>query len=379
MLKKVRRDASMNEQTGQLKLTPLGPERLTLLERIIGLTHLPYSIGCLLIAVATGGPGYFLAWYVYSFSLEEAWRRMLSNTLRGVFSIAQFSQEMPVAQALLGTTIGTFTLFLGMYLVRHWRLKVVTAKSKLSSLSPNGETAYNRAFGLVSSAKGALLVAFVFFLLYFPLQSLTENNPVSLFFAFILTPLSVLALGTAFWVYLSGLWGLRRFGLEPLNLKRFYEDKMLGLRPLGQIAVSFASTFFVLIISFFAVTLLSADIYNMAVVLVCILLALAMLFLPLWGIHGKMSQVKQQEEASLRLRSIEPMIASPEYSGTEDPQVLSRIEELLRLQATISLEDKVSNVSVWPFETKVVKQLVAIIVSVATLMLARILQLVFHL
>lgn len=44
-------------------------------------------------------------------------------------------------------------------------------------------------------------------------------------------------------------------------------------------------------------------------------------------------------------------------SGTEDPQVLSRIEELLRLQA---LEDRVSRISVWPFETKVVKRLVAI-------------------
>jgi len=287
---------------------------------------------------------------------------------------------MPAVQVLLEIAISTWTLFLGMYLVRYWRLKVMTAKPKLSSLSPNGEAAYNRAFGLVSSAKGALLVAFVFYLLYFPiLSALSENNPVSLFGAIVLSPLSTLIYGTTFWVYLSGLWGLRRFGLEPLNLRRFYEDKILGLRPLGQIALSFAGTFFVLVISFFGLSLLSADIYNMAVALACMLLALAMLFLPLWGIHEKMSQVKQQEQASLRLRSIQPMIAAPKYSGMEDPQVLSRIEELLRLQATIVLEDKVSKISVWPFETKVVERLVAVIVSVATIMLAKLIQVAFHL
>ncbi len=357
--------------------TSSGPKRLTIIERIIGLTCLPYSIGCLLIAVAIGGLGNFLAWCLYSLSLEEAWRRLSSSTLRGLFSITQFGGEMPAVQVLLQTAIGTWTLFLGMYLVRYWRLKVMTAKPKLSSLSPNGETAYNRAFGLVSSAKGALLVTFVFYFLYFPIfGALGENNPVSLFGAIILSPLTTLVYGTTFWVYLSGLWGLRRFGLEPLNLRRFYEDKMLGLRPLGQIAVSFAGTFFVMIMSFFAITLLSADIYNMAVVLACMLLALAMLFLPLWGIHEKMIQVKQQEEASLRLRSIEPMIAAPGHSGTKDSQVLSRIEELLKLQ---TLEDKISKISDWPFETKVVKELVAIIVSVATVILARLIQTVFRL
>jgi len=355
--------------------TPLGPERLTIVERIIGLTRLPYSVGCLLIAVALGGPGNFLVWYFYSFSLEEAWRRMLSNTLRGIVTITQFGREMPVTQELLEIAIGTWTLFLGLYLARYWRLKVVTFKSKLSSLSPNGETAYNRAFGLVSSAKGALLVTFVFYLLYFPiLSALSENNPASLFGAIVLNPLSALVYAAAFWVYLSGLWGLRKFGLEPLNLRRFYEDKMLGLRPLGEIAVSLASTFLVLITSFFAVSLLSADVFNMAVSLACLLLALTMLFLPLWGIHGKMIQVKQQEEASLRLRSIQPITAAPKQNSEED--LLSRIEELLRLQA---LEDKVSNISDWPFETKVVKQLVAIIVSVAAIILARLIQVALHL
>jgi hypothetical protein len=30
---------------------PLGPERMTILERVIGLTRLPYSLGCLVFAV----------------------------------------------------------------------------------------------------------------------------------------------------------------------------------------------------------------------------------------------------------------------------------------------------------------------------------------
>jgi hypothetical protein len=150
---------------------------------------------------------------------------------------------------------------------------------------------------------------------------------------------------------------------------------MLGLRPLGQIATSLTSTFSVLMIVIFAGSLLTTDIYNMAVLIVVFSLALAMLLLPLRGIHAKMIQVKQQEEESLRLRSIEPLIAA-KYSGTEDPQILTRIEELLRLQA---LEHVVSRISVWPFETKLVERLIAVILSVMTIMLARLFQLVFHL
>jgi hypothetical protein len=348
-----------------------GSEQLTIVERIIGLTRLPYTVGCLLIAVATG-PSYFLVFYLGSLNPEDALRGVVSNN---AFRVAQFDQEIPLAQGLVETTLFTLALFLTMYFVRHWRLKLVRAQSSLSSLSPNGETSFHRAFGLVSSSKGALLVAFAIFLVYFPPRVFAVTHLVSLFGAIILVPLEALAFGTAFWVYWSCLWGLHRFGFEPLNLKRFYEDSMLGLRPLGEITTSLTSTFSVLMIVIFAGSLLTADIYNMGVLIVVFSLALAMLLLPLREIHVRMSQVKQQEDKSLRLRSIEPLFVA-KYSGTEDPQILTRIEELLRLQA---LEHIVSRISVWPFETNLVERLIAVMLSVIAILLAELLLLAFHL
>jgi hypothetical protein len=152
-------------QTAERKVkTASGPEQPTMAERIIGLTRLPYTVGCLLIAVATG-PSYFLVFYLGSLNMEDALRGVVSSN---AFRVTQFGQEIPLDLGLMETTLFTLALFLTLYLVRHWRLKLMSAQSSLSSLSPDGETAYHRAFGLVSSSKGALLVAFVIFLVYFP-------------------------------------------------------------------------------------------------------------------------------------------------------------------------------------------------------------------
>jgi hypothetical protein len=51
-------------------------------------------------------------------------------------------------------------------------------------------------------------------------------------------------------------------------------------------------------------------------------------------------------------------------------------EDLLRLQA---LEGRVSRISVWSFETRVVERLVAIVLSVVAILLARLFQLALHL
>src|SRR4029077_15464013 len=68
---------------------PLGPERPTILERVIGMTHLPYSLGCLVFSAALGGPGIFLIFYLDTFNLGEAWRRTVSTA---VFSVTPDSQ-----------------------------------------------------------------------------------------------------------------------------------------------------------------------------------------------------------------------------------------------------------------------------------------------
>ncbi len=349
-----------------------GPERITIIERVVGLTHLPYSLGCLVVALAAGGPGFFLLLYLDSFSLSEALTRLLSYS---AFQVLQLNQQVPKYQGFLSAALYTAALFLNMYLARHWRLKLLAAGPELSALTPGGEGTFRRIFGLVSSSKGTLLVTLLIFLVYFPPRALIANDPITLLGTIIIIPLNTLIFATTTWMFLSGLWALRRFSLEPLNLKRFYEDRILGLRPLGLLVVSFASTFFALDSVILVGSFLTTDIYNLFVALLILSMGVVMLLFSLGGMHSKMIQVKQEEEASLRMRTAQLMVA-PEEQGGQDSQVFLRMEELLRLQV---LEARISKIPTWPFETRVVERLLAIILSVVAIMLAKFIQLALQL
>lgn len=178
----------------------MGPEQLTILERVIRLTRVPYSVGCLVIAILAGGPGTFLVFYVNGFNLVEAWYKAVSVS---IFFITPVTQTVPVAQGALEVAVSTLALFVDMYLTRYLRLKVLAAEPKLSPLSPDGDNAYRRAFGLMSRTYGTLLFTFVFFFLYFPARALIAGNLGSLAGIAILSLLANLVYGAAFWVYLS--------------------------------------------------------------------------------------------------------------------------------------------------------------------------------
>lgn len=49
-----------------------GPERETIFERFVGLFHLPYAEGSLVLAVLLGTPGVLLAEYASTSSLDNA-------------------------------------------------------------------------------------------------------------------------------------------------------------------------------------------------------------------------------------------------------------------------------------------------------------------
>jgi hypothetical protein len=54
-----------------------GPERATLLERFFSVLHVPYSLGCLLLAFVVGPPFAALLTYVQTSSMDDALTRTL--------------------------------------------------------------------------------------------------------------------------------------------------------------------------------------------------------------------------------------------------------------------------------------------------------------
>jgi hypothetical protein len=338
----------------------------------VRLTRLPYSVGCLIAAVVAGGPGSFLVFYLGSFSLEDAWSKTVSVS---VLSIYPISQQVPVPQGVVEVSVSTLALFVDMYLTGYLRRKVLASEPMLSPLSPGGETAYRRAFGLVASTIGSLFFTLVFFFLYFPARAMITSGPVSLLGMVILTSIANAIYGAAFWVYLSSLWGVYRFGRERLNLKRFYEDRMLGLRPLGQLVVSSALTFSGAITITLGASLITGEVSSIAINLAIVALGVAMLFLPLRGIHRRMVEVKEEEEGTLSSRSKE-LLTTVKNEGTGNGKSLSEIEELVELQRFQVLRAEASRISEWPFETRSAERLIAILLAIFTVLLARLLQVV---
>jgi hypothetical protein len=352
--------------------TPLGPERLTILERAIAAAHLPFSAGCLVIALVGGAPGSFLVFYLGTHSLTEAWSKMASTSFNTSFSgVPQVSTPVAVVASILIT----FSLFLDLYLVRYLRRKIHAAEPSLSGLAADGAAAHARAFSVMGGTAGIALFALVFFILYFPARAQVAPDPVSLLGMAVVTSIATLVYGTAFWTYLSGLWGVYRFGRERLILRPFYEDRLLGLRPLGHVVTTFALIFSVAITVTLGGEFVLGAADSIAINLGIVALGVAMLFLPLRGIHSIMVYVKHEEQTRLSLKGKE-FPREVMYGESKGDPSLSRIQGLLEIQRFQLLKIEASNISEWPFEPGSVERLVAILLAIFGVLLGRFVELI---
>jgi hypothetical protein len=352
--------------------TTLGPERLTILERAIAAAHLPFSVGCLVLALVGGAPGSFLVFYLGTHSLTDAWSKTASTSFNTTLSSVP---QVPTWAAVVSSILITFSLFLDLYLVRYLRRKIHAAEPKLSALAADGAVAYARAFRVMGGTVGIAFFALVFFILYFPPRAQVASDPVSLLGMAVVTLIATLVYGSAFWTYLSGLWGVYRFGRERLILRPFYEDRLLGLRPLGYVVTTFALIFSVAITATLNGEFVVGAADSIAINLGIIALGVAMLFLPLSGIHSKMAYMKHEEQTRLSLKGKEfPREAM--YGESEGEPSLSRIQGLLEIQRFQLLKIEASNISEWPFEPGSVERLVAILLAIFGVLLGRLVELI---
>src|SRR5207302_8102548 len=122
-----------------------------------------------------------------------------------------------------------------------------------------------------------------------------------------------LALSSVVWTYWSISTGMRRFSSAPLELRPYYEDAFLGLRPVGSLALSLATVYFGFI-ALFVLSLLTSsstpsigDVVGVGGFLFgLILLGLFLFFLPLSKLHGRMIAEKKIARAAVnpKLRTL---------------------------------------------------------------------------
>ena len=347
---------------------PAGPERLTPFESLLTAMRLPYPVACLLLAIVAGAPGFILVAYAHTSDWDLA--------LRLVFS----QPKGATREGAVASTIFVFVNFLVFYGIARLRQRIVSAKEQLISLAPDGEGTYRRAFRYVSSWWPVVIafalegISAISSVMAIPGGQWLAEGPYLLVLEALRFLMSVGVL-TLVWVYATGLKGLHELGAQPLRLKSYHEDPLLGTRPIGQISLRFGLWFAAVLILVLLANSLVPDDWTFGVVAVFALIGITMFFLPLSSIHRRMTEVKGKETRSVRARFARLM------GDAEDPaqplaiepfaQLDRRLRELAGLQVLDMEIRETGSIRTWPFDTRILGQLTVIILSVVAALIVR--------
>ncbi len=349
-----------------------GAERATLLERFISTFHLPFSLGCLLLAFVFGPLGAALLTYVQTSKLDEAFAMAV---------ILVIGEELPVWHGIVVLIIISAVLFFCPYMIRYLRLKTAAAKPALLPILRDGEETFEKAFSLVSRRLPPIVVGAALMTLgdlqCYPDLVLQQYrvfgfSPISQIFIVMCVCIWGIMCGTFTWVYFSSIWGLHKLGMTSLKLKSFREDKMLGARPIGLLSLSFAFVYFIFMGVFVSlIILLPTTMTPIFTGLLILLLTSGVFFfiVPLNTTHKRMLEEKrlEQEIVKKQITRIAETQKAFESSQTQTSEALDRLTTAIVADMT---KKEIEAMPTWPFDTQILGRLAAMIITISCTLIA---------
>ena len=331
-------------------------EKPTFIEQIVNLLPGPYVIKCILFSCVLGVPLLLLTRFL--------------DTLNVQATLAIFN---PLSwQSVITFSFANFILiFYAVYGVRYMRSKLHTVMPEVKSILPENSKKLQEIFKpnckLTSAAIVSILLAVVS-LASFPDQfSQHSTGPISLTQVALSFPFMYLAYGTFIWFYSSSVKCLHNLGKQPLKLAEYYEDTYLGAKPIGSLSLSLALVYFSgLGLVFFSFLSIPAPLEFALVIM--ILGGIALFFLPLNTIHNKMQQKKQLEREKLKnLHKLQ------KESIDETLQNIQKIKtRALQHMLAVDIVDRhVNSIPEWPFDSRTLTWLSAIILAVVASIIAK--------
>ncbi len=336
-----------------------GHEYPTLAERVIGLFRLPYLIGCglFILLFSLAAP---LDSYLESFNFGKA--------------VTQWLADWQTPGGVL-----FFLLFAYIFYAPHYmRRKLLRAEDSTSPLLPNGEEDFHKLFGSVSGLKPQLIVWAIFFATIFLLPSPQEEPRYrfglvsSLSFSVLFT----LGVSSVVWTYFSSLRGIHRMGGSSLHLRPYYKDRLLGLRPVGSLALSLVVAYFGFIALISMLTAFSGEAFLGPYVFLSglIILGLLIFFLPLRKLHQLMLQQKKLEKEKLE-QKLTQIFENPTEANPPSALTQALILDTLRLDM---MKREISSIAVWPVDTQILGRLITVILTVIAILVAAALRTFLH-
>jgi hypothetical protein len=185
---------------------------------------------------------------------------------------------------------------------------------------------------------------------------------------------------TYFWEFAIASLGLHRLG-SSLKLTSFLEDRMMGSRPMGNLALSLTAAYFggLLLTILLLSTFLPSSVLGSSMMIVFLALGVALFFLPLNSIHVKMQAEKRRllKDVATRYPRLNQDPAPAKANATMD-DVHTSLSRLRDLQEVDMLDRKIASLPTWPVDIQVVSRFITIVLSVTAVLLSRLITNFLH-
>ncbi len=340
----------------------------TIFERISKLVPVNSVFIIFIFGVFAGPLGNFLFTYLLTKNVSYSFISIFALPYAGESN----STITTISIDLLISNFLWYVLFIYLtFSIYFLRKRLQNMKDVLIDLSADGKNSVVESFKMVSKLYPQLLIALGFLWIYTSsIPGLLSNGTLVAINApiYILRSLiRSIIFASFFWMYISGLWGLYRFGEKDLILKSCHIDNFLGLRDLGSLSFYFSRVYLVglgiyMMHVFFGSKSGHTASINSLFLLILPLLGLIFFFVPLLKIREKMVETKKNEIKKIKITY------GSEISKINEP--VTEASQLNRLLAYEFMERKVAEIATWPFEIPMVGKLAVISLSVTSIIIA---------
>ncbi|HEV8352934.1 MAG TPA: hypothetical protein VGR24_01915 [bacterium] len=305
--------------------------------------------------ILTRLPGPRLAWVLI-------WSAWFGLTLVPLFAYGFYPQaggDIDAEGALLFSTLFVYSNILSIWGIRRIQVAVSGLRENLVALDAGRED----AFSAIGRTWGPVIISAVISLTFMAEEIFGTPSVVDAV-ATLSFLVGILPIATMLWVYGAVLWELNRLGTRELRFAPFEEDRSLGLRPFGRLAFQ---AFGVFVAAFFPLSVADLNepkdiVFNVVIYSVI----LGLLFLSVARLREQLVRAR-----SAHMRWARKLYGEAFRSATAGGTGQIMREHAPELQVAAEAERAAAAIQTWPFDASAFRAIGAVMTSVITAMIVR--------
>ncbi|MBI0581409.1 MAG: hypothetical protein JET69_00140 [Methanomassiliicoccales archaeon] len=281
--------------------------------------------------------------------------------------------------------LSSLLIFFCIYMTGFMRHILISAEQGISPILPEGEKTFHEAFKFIFKPWPPLIIAAV--VAAFSIISSTDYiiasfsiymvNVATATYLAIAYPLWIIVACAFAWAYFGSIYGLYKLGHKPLRLRPSTEDRMLGVRPFGDLSLSLSTAYFstmvIMILMGIAATIgspLIGFVPYMTALMIFLIVGVVLFISPLYAIHKKMVEQKEIERNELHRQAYKGVEVIKE-ARTNDTvaEMRKKLDSLTSLMTFEMVEKNLNSVPDWPIDTQIMNRFATIVITVIAIVI----------